>query len=188
MKINANSVRPGNVVEHKSKLWRVVKIQHTMPGKGGAFIQMELKGLQDGIKLNERFRSSEDVEKVRLDENDYQYLFKDEHNITLMDMESYEQIHVSNDLLEDAIVWLQDGMMVKVMSYDGSPVSIELPETVELEITETEGVVKGQTAASSYKPAMLENGVRVMVPPFITTGERIVVRTTDNEYMERAKS
>ncbi len=187
MKINANSARPGHVLDHKNKLWRVVKIAHTQPGKGGAYIQMELKGLQDGIKLNERFRSSEDIEKVRLDEHEYQYLFKDDHNITLMDTTTYEQTEVSCDLLEDAIAYLQDGMIVRVMSYNDSAVSIELPETVELVIVETEAVVKGQTATSSYKPAIMENGVRVMVPPFITTGEKIVVRTADGEYMERVK-
>jgi elongation factor P len=188
MKINANSARPGNVLEHKNKLWRVVKIAHTQPGKGGAYIQMELKGLQDGIKLNERFRSSEDIEKVRLDEHEYQYLFQDDRHVTLMDTTSYEQAEINCDLFEDAIAYLQDGMLVKLMSYNGNPVSVELPETVELCITETEAVVKGQTATSSYKPAKLENGVRVMVPPFINTGERIVVRTSDGEYMERAKN
>ena len=188
MKMNANSARPGNVLEHKNKLWRVVKIAHTQPGKGGAYIQMELKGLKDGIKLNERFRSSEDIEKVRLDEQEYQFLFKDDNNITLMDTSSYEQIEISADILEEAIAYLQDGMLVKVMSYDEDVVSVELPELVELAVAETEGVVKGQTAASSYKPAILENGVRVMVPPFINVGEKLVIRTSDGEYMERVKS
>ncbi len=187
MKINANSARPGNVLEHKGKLWRVVKIAHTQPGKGGAYIQMELKGMLDGIKLNERFRSSEDIEKVRLDEYEYQYLFKDDDKVTLMDTTTYEQTEVACDLLGEAMAYLQDGMLVKVMSYDSSVVSVELPEMVNLEVVETEGVVKGQTAASSYKPAILENGVRVMVPPFVTQGEKIVVRTADGEYMERAK-
>ena len=186
MKINANSVRPGNVLEHKNRLWSVTKIMHTQPGKGGAYIQVEMKSLKEGIKLNERFRSSEDVEKAHLDEKDYQYLFMDEHNITLMDLESYEQIEIARDLVGEPIKFLQDGMTLTVLSHGSDAVSVELPEQVILKIEETEPIVKGQTAASSYKPAILENGVRVMVPPFINVGDKVVVRTADSEYVERA--
>lgn len=188
MKINANSIRAGNVLEYNGKLWVVSKTpEHTMPGKGGAFVQVEMKDVKTGVKLNERFRSSENVERVRLDQNDYQYLFGDDDTVTLMETESYEQIAVNRELLGDAAVFLQDGMIVTVESYEGSPLSVSLPDTVVLTITEADPVVKGQTATSSYKPAILENGVRVMVPPFIESGTRIVVRTEDSTYVERAK-
>ncbi len=188
MKINAVDIRPGNVLEHKGKLWAVAKIQHTQPGKGGAYMQVEMKDIKSGTKLNERFRSSESIEKVRLDSHDYQYLFMDDNNITVMDTNNYEQHIISKSLLGDAIAFVQDGMIITVESYEGEPVLAHLPETVILTVTEAEPVVKGQTAASSYKPAMLENRVRVMVPPFIEVGEKIVVRTVDSTYVERAKS
>lgn len=187
MKVNANSVRPGNVLEHQNKLWRVVKTQHTMPGKGGAFVQMELKELQTGTKLNERFRSAEDLERARLDQKDYQYLFEDGDFLTVMDMETYEQINVEKDLLGEGVVFLQDGMTLVIESHEGNLVGASLPEDVTLEVAETEAVVKGQTAASSNKPAVLENGVRTMVPPFIEIGDRIVIKTADASYVERAK-
>lgn len=187
MGINANTVRPGNVLEHQGKLWRVVKTQHTMPGKGGAFIQMELKEIQSGTKLNERFRSNEDVEKVRLDQKDHQYLYGDGESITLMDNETFEQITLPKELLGEKEAFLQDGMQVMVESYEGKTMGIELPEQVTLEIVESEPVVKGQTAASSNKPAVLENGVRIMVPPFVEAGDKVVVKTVDGSYVERAK-
>ncbi len=186
-KVKANSVRVGNTIEHRDKLWRVVKIQHTMPGKGGAFNQMELKELQTGTKLNDRFRAAEDIEVVRLDQTVYQYLFKDEYNMTLMHPETFEQIEIALDVLGDAVIYLQDGMMIDVETYEEQVIGAVVPEHVTLEIVETEAVVKGQTAASSNKPAILENGVRVMVPPFITVGERVIVRTEDSQYIERAK-
>lgn len=186
-KTNANSIRVGNVIEHQNKLWRVARTMHTMPGKGGAFVQMELKDVRSGTKLNERFRSSEGVEKVRLDQKDYQYLYAEDDNLTFMDPETYEQIILNKELLGDQFAFLQDGMKIILESYEGSPIGVELPEMVTLEVVDTEAVVKGQTAASSYKPAMLNNGIRVMIPPFIGTGERIVVKTTDSTYFERAK-
>ena len=187
MKTNANSVRVGNVVDRDGRLWRVCKTMHTMPGKGGAFVQMELKDLQSGTKRNDRFRSSEDVEIARLDQKDYQYLYSDGDILTLMDPESYEQILVKKELLGEQDVFLQDGMQVTVESHDGKPLSISLPEHVVLEVVETEAVVKGQTAASSNKPAVLENGVRIMVPPFIATGNKVIIKTEDSSYVERAK-
>lgn len=187
MKINANSIRPGNILQHNGKLWRVAKIMHTQPGKGGAFIQVEMKDIKEGTKLNERFRSSEDVERAHLDESEYQYLFSDGENVNLMDTYTFEQISVAKEIVGDPVVFLQDGMMVKVVSHENYIVSVELPEQVILRIEETEAVVKGQTAASSNKPAILENGVRVMVPPFISAGDKVVVNTADRSYVERAK-
>lgn len=186
-KINANDIRTGNILEYENKLYRVAKREHTKPGKGGAFIQVEMKEIKTGIKLNQRFRSNESVEKARLDLKKCQFLFDSGENITLMDLENYEQFEVSRELVGDAAVFLQDNMEVDIETYDGVPVTVELPETVILTITETEAVVKGQTAASSYKPALLENGVRIMVPPFIESGTRVVVRTEDGSYIERAK-
>ena len=187
MKINGNSIRPGNIIEHQGRLWRAVKTQHTQPGKGGAYLQVELKDIRDGTKMNERFRSSETVERVRLDEHEYQFLFSSGDDYTFMDVESFEQLTVNADLIGEPAVFLQEGMMVSVESYEGSPISVSLPETVTMQLIEADQVVKGQTAASSYKPAKLENGVRVLVPPHVENGVRIVVNTADGTYVERAK-
>ena len=187
MKINGNSIRPGNIIEHQGRLWRAVKTQHTQPGKGGAYLQVELKDIRDGTKLNERFRSSETVERVRLDEHPYQFLFSAGDEYTFMDQDTFEQITLNTDLIGEPAVFLQEGMVVTLESYEGSPISVELPETVTMRIVEADAVVKGQTASSSYKPAKLENGVRVMVPPHIESGTRIVVNTADASYVERAK-
>ena len=187
MKINGNAIRPGNVIEHKGRLWRAVKIQHTQPGKGGAYLQVELKDIRDGTKLNERFRASEDVERVRLDQKDYQFLFADGDMLTFMDLETYDQTSLAKDMVGEPVAFLQDGMTVTIESYEGSPISVSLPETVIMAITEADPVVKGQTAASSYKPALLENGVRTMVPPHIESGTRVVINTADASYVERAK-
>jgi elongation factor P len=187
MKINGNSIRPGNIIEHQGRLWRAVKTQHTQPGKGGAYLQVELKDIRDGTKSNERFRSSETVERVRLDEHEYQFLFSSGDEYTFMDVESFEQLTLNGDLIGEPAVFLQEGMMVSVESYEGSPISVSLPETVTMQLIEADPVVKGQTAASSYKPAKLENGVRVLVPPHVENGVRIVVNTADGTYVERAK-
>ena len=187
MKIDGNSIRPGNVVEHKGGLWRAVKIQHTQPGKGGAYLQVELKNLRDGTKLNERFRSSEKVEKVRLEQKDHQFLFEADGMYTFMDQDSYEQIELASEDVGDDAVFLQDGMIVTIEMYEGSALGVSLPEKVTLEVTETEPVVKGQTASSSYKPALLENGLRVGVPPFINAGDKIIVATAEREYAGRAE-
>ncbi len=187
MKIDGNEIRPGMVIEHKGSLWRAVRIQHTQPGKGGAYLQVELKNLLDGTKLNERFRAAEKVERVRLDQRDFQYLYREDDMFSFMDLETYDQIQLSLDQIgEDAARFLQDGMTVKIELHEGRPIGLELPEQVTLAVSETEPVVKGQTAASSYKPAILENGVRVMVPPFINAGDRIVVATADASYVKRA--
>lgn len=186
MKISGNEIRPGNVIQHKGGLWAAVKTQHTQPGKGGAYMQVELKNLIDGTKLNERFRSSETVERVRLDQKDYQFLFESGDNLTFMDMETYEQIEVAKDFVGERAAFLQDGMQVSIESHEGRPLGVHLPQHVTLAITETEPTVKGQTAAASYKPAILENGVRVMVPPFCSIGERVVVDTEEVAYVKRS--
>ncbi|MCI5050190.1 MAG: elongation factor P [Rickettsiales bacterium] len=189
MKIDGVSIKPGNVLEHQGKLWVVTKTGHVKPGKGGAFNQVEMKCITDGTKLNERFRSDEKVEKVRLDLDDYQYLYEEGESFVFMHTESYEQITIEKDLIdEDRAKFLQDSMIVQVESYEGKPLGVQLPPKVELKVEEAEPVVKGQTAASSNKPAILENGVRVMVPPFIEAGEMIVVDTNEISYVERAKS
>ncbi|MAL78066.1 MAG: elongation factor P [Sneathiella sp.] len=186
MKINGNAIRPGNVIEHKGGLWVAVKIQHTQPGKGGAYLQVELKNLRDGTKLNERFRSSESVEKVRLEQKPHQFLFEDGDMLTFMDTASYEQVSIAKDMIGERTAFLKDGMDVEIEFHEDSPLNVILPEQVVLEISETEPTVKGQTAASSYKPAIMENGVRVMVPPFCGVGEKIVVNTETYEYLKRA--
>src|SRR6476646_9985151 len=168
MKINGNEIRPGNVIQHNGKLWVAVKTQHVKPGKGPAYAQVELKNAIDGTKLNERFRSSETVERVRLEQNDYQFLYEQGDMLVFMDMDSYDQIELPKEFLEARAAFLQEGMKVT------------------LEVVEADPVVKGQTAASSYKPAKLENGVRILVPPFVVTGERVVVDTNELTYVRRA--
>ena len=166
MKINGNEIRPGNVIEHKGTLWVAVKTQAVKPGKGPAYAQVELKNAIDGTKLNERFRSSETVERVRLEQKDYQFLFAEGDMLTFMDVNTYDQIQIPTDFLEERAAFLQDGMTVTVESHEGRPIGISLPDQVTLEVVEADPVVKGQTAASSYKPAKLENGVRIQLDAF----------------------
>ena len=186
MKINGNEIRPGNVIQHNGELWVAVKLQHVKPGKGGAFAQVELKNILNGSKLNERFRSADKVERVRLEQRDYQFLYAADDTLSFMDTESYEQIELQADFVGERVAFLQDGMMVVVESFEGKPIGVRLPDQVTLEIAETEPVVKGQTAASSNKPAVLGNGVRVMVPPFVEVGDKIVVDTNEGIYLKRA--
>jgi elongation factor P len=187
MKITGNSIRPGNVLSHKGGLWRAVKTMHTMPGKGGAFMQVELKNLIDGTKLNERFRSSETVEKVALEQREHQYLYGDGDSFTFMDLGSFDQITLHKDDVGDDAAFLQDGMKVIVEMFEGKAIGLSLPESVVLTIAETDAVVKGQTAASSYKPAVLDNGVRTSVPPFIKAGDKVLISTADGSYLKRAE-
>jgi elongation factor P len=187
MKINGNEIRPGNVIEHKGALWVAVKTQHVKPGKGPAYAQVELKNAMDGTKLNERFRSSESVERVRLEQKDYQFLYPEGDMLVFMDMDTYDQINIRREFLEERAAFLQDGMKVRVESHEGTPIGVTLPDQVTLEVVEADPVVKGQTAASSYKPAKLENGVRILVPPFIGAGERVVVDTNELTYVRRAE-
>lgn len=186
MKINGNEIRPGNVIEHQGALWVAVKTQAVKPGKGPAYNQVELKNLVHGGKLNERFRASETVERVRLEQKDYQFLYVQDEMLVFMDNENYEQLEILRDFVGDRAAFLQDGMIVTVESYEGKPLGVSLPDQVTLAVAEADPVVKGQTAASSYKPAVLENGVRVMVPPFITAGERVIVDTNELTYIRRA--
>ena len=186
MKINAVEIRPGNILEYEGGIWRAVKIQHTQPGKGGAYMQVEMKNLIDGRKNNVRFRSAESLEKVRLETTDFQFLFREGDQLTFMDKINYEQITLPTDLLGDAAAFLQDGMDVVMELWEERPISVQLPDTIEALIVEADAVVKGQTASSSYKPAVLDNGVRVMVPPHIGAGTRIVVDVYEQTYVRRA--
>ena len=185
-KINGNEIRPGNVLEHDGGLWAAVKVNHVKPGKGGAFAQVELKNLRDGRKLNERFRSEDKVEQVRLEQKDQQFLYETDGRLVFMDAETFEQIEVDAELLGERRPFLQDGMTATVEYYGDEALSVQLPHKVKCKIVETEPVVKGQTAANSYKPAILDNGVRLMVPPFIGQDEEIWVHTEFMEYSERA--
>ena len=187
MKINGNEIRPGYVLEHRDRLWMVVRAEHVKPGKGPAYQQVELKDLVDGTKLNERFRAAETVERVRLEEKVYQYLYEEGGQLNLMDQETFEQVTIGEGLLGDSLPFLQEGMALTVQTYEGRPLMVRLPETCVLEVVEADPVVKGQTAAASYKPAVLENGVRIMVPPHIEAGTRVVVNIAEASYVERAK-
>ncbi|MFC4725723.1 elongation factor P [Glycocaulis abyssi] len=188
MKINGNEIKPGMVIKHQDTLWTAVKADHVKPGKGGAFAQVELKNILDGRKLNERFRSADKVERVRLDQRDYQYLYAEGEMLVFMNTESYEQISLHIDFVgEERAAYLTDGMMVVVELYEDKPIGVELPQHVELEVIDTEPVVKGQTAANSYKPAILTGNIRSAVPPFVGVGERVVVATEDGSYVRRAE-
>lgn len=188
MKINGNEIKPGNVVEHKGGLWVAVKTNAVKPGKGGAFNQVEMKNLIDGTKLNERFRASETVEKIRLEQKDFQYLYSEGEMLVFMDTTTYEQLELQTEFVGDRAAFLQDGMQVTVEMHEERAIGIRLPEFVTLEIVEADPVVKGQTVSSSYKPAVMDNGMKVMVPPFINAGEKIVVETTEITYVRRAES
>lgn len=185
-KINGNEIRPGNVLEHNDGLWAAVKVDHVKPGKGGAFAQVELRNLRNGSKLNERFRSADKVERVRLEQKDMQFLYEDDGMLIFMDTETYDQVQVSSELLGDRRPFLQDGMTIVVEFYEAEALNATVPQKVTCKIVETEPVVKGQTAANSFKPAILDNGVKVMVPPFVGQDEMIVVNTESMEYSERA--
>ena len=185
-KINGNEIRPGNILEHNDGLWAAVKVDHVKPGKGGAFAQVEMRNLRNGSKLNERFRSADKVEKVRLEQKDQQFLYENDGMLVFMDIETYDQVEVSAEILGERRPFLQDGMTVVVEFYDEEALSASLPQKVTCKIEETEPVVKGQTAANSFKPAILDNGVKVMVPPFVGQDEMIVVNTDTMEYSERA--
>lgn len=187
MKVAAITLRKGNVMEHNGKLMVVTDYEIIQPGKGASVIQVEMRDIRTGNKDNVRFRTQETVERIRLDQSTFQYLFNDGENWTFMNTETYEQVNVAADIIGDPIVFLQDGMEVTIETHEGEPLNVDLPEQVTMEITEAEPVIKGQTATTSYKPAILENGAKVMVPPHIDVGTRIVVRTEDSSYVERSK-
>ena len=187
MKIDGNQLRPGNVIFHQGRLWSIAKTQHTQPGKGGAYMQVELKDLVSGTKKNERFRAAEIVELVYLEEVEYQFLYEDQGTFILMNQDTYDQINVKEQTLSAPASFLREGMIVTVGFYENEPIFVNLPDQVVLKVIEADPVVKGQTAASSYKPAVLENGERVMVPPHIEPGTKVIVDTRDGTYVERYK-
>lgn len=187
MKQLAGSIRIGWVIEYKGKPWTITKASHIKPGKGGAFMQVEMKAVEEGTKTNERFRTEDTVEKMMVEDKDCQFLFEDSNGLTFMESETFEQFTMPSDILGDSRPFLTDGMDVRISHINSRPISVQLPLQVVCTVVETEPVVKGQTAASSYKPAILDNGVRVMVPPFINTGDKIVVGTSEATYVERAK-
>ena len=186
-KVIASSLRKGNVVDLDGKLYVVLTAQNIHPGKGTPVTQLDLRRISDGVKISERYRTTEQVERAFIDEHEFQYLYKDGDGYTFMDIATYEQINVPEEIIGEPAVFLQEGMHVQIRLHEGTPVSLEMPNKVTLEVTETDAVVKGQTAASSYKRAILENGVKTMVPPHIGVGTRIVVNTADSAYIERAK-
>ena len=186
MKMNGNEIRQGNIIKHQDTIWVAVKCNAVKPGKGGAFNQVELKNLLDGRKLNERFRAAETVERVRLEQKTHTYLYEDGNFLVFMNGETYEQINIEKDFVGDKAKFLNDGMAVEVEFYEEKPISLALPEQVILEVQDTEPVVKGQTAANSFKPATMENSVRTNVPPFVGVGEKLVINTEDGSYVKRA--
>jgi len=185
-KINGNEIRPGNILEHNGGLWTAIKVDHVKPGKGGAFAQVEMRNLRNGSKLNERFRSADKVERVRLEQKDQQFLYEIDGMLVFMDSETYEQIELPADILGERRPFLQDGMTIQIEYHESEALSATLPQKVTCTVVETEPVVKGQTAANSFKPAVLDNGLKVMVPPFVGPEEAIIVNTETMEYAERA--
>ena len=187
MKILGNEIKPGMIIEHKNDLWSVLKAQHVKPGKGGAFNQVELKSVKKGTKLNERFRSSDSIERAVLDEKKFNFLYEDENNCHFMDQTNFEQIAINKSLLGEKNKLLKENMEVNVHFYEDQALSVDLPSSVELTITNTDATIKGQTASSSYKPATLENGINIMVPPFINSGDKIILDTSTLEYIKKIK-
>ena len=187
MKILGNEIKPGMIIEHRDDLWSVLKAQHVKPGKGGAFNQVELKSVKKGTKLNERFRSSDSVERAILDDRKFNFLYEDENSCHFMDQTNFEQIQISKSLLGEKSKLLKENMEVDVQFYEETALSVELPTTIELLIETTDAAIKGQTASSSYKPAVLENGINIMVPPFINSGDKIVLDTRTLEYVKKIK-
>ena len=185
MKINAGEIRVGMLLEYKNDLWQVLKTQHVKPGKGGAFAQVEMKSLNKNTKLNERFRSSETVEKASLEETTFNYLYSDEANYFFMDPKTFEQIEIKKETVGDKGKLLTENLQVSVSFYNGNPLSVELPNQVQCKIRTTDAALKGQTVSSSYKPATLDNGLNIQVPPFIESGDEIVVDTRNLEYIKK---
>jgi elongation factor P len=185
MKITAIEIKPGTIIEHEKDLWLCLKAQHVKPGKGGAFNQVELKSITKGTKLNERFRSDETVEKASLDERNYQFLYSDEQNLFFMDTKDYEQITISKDLVGDDEYLMTENLDVVIEFYDEKPLKVTLPKNLEFEVIETDAAVKGQTASSSYKPAVIKNNIKILVPPFINQGDMIIIDSETREYVKK---
>ena len=187
MKILGNEIKPGMIIEHKNDLWSVLKAQHVKPGKGGAFNQVELKSVKRGTKLNERFRSSDTVERAILDERKFSFLYEDESSCHFMDQTNFEQIQINKKLIGEKSKLLKENMEVNLQFHEDEPISVDFPSSVELKIETTDASIKGQTASSSYKPATLENGIKIMVPPFINPDDKIVLDTRTLEYVKKVK-
>ena len=187
MKVIASSVRKGNILEHEGQLYTVLTAESFFPGKGTPTTQVEMRRLSDGVKTVQRYKTTEQVERAYVEDRDHSYLYQDGEQYVFMNPETFDQVSVSAAVVGDYAPYLQEGMVVKLSLFDGNPVSIELPQKMVLEVTETEPTMKGQTASSSYKPAILSNGVRSLVPAHIVPGTRIVVMTADGSYVERAK-
>lgn len=187
MKVIASSLRKGNVVEKDGKLYVVLSAENIHPGKGTPVTQLDMRRISDGVKVSERYRTTEQVERAHVEDSEFQYLYQDADGFHFMNTENYDQLIVPKDLIGDQAAYLQENMMVKLSIHEGTAVAVELPPRVVLEVVETEPTVKGQTASSSFKPAKLSNGVRTMVPPHISAGTRVVVMTADGSYVERAK-
>ena len=185
MKINANEIRVGMLLEYKDDLWQVLKTQHVKPGKGGAFAQVEMKSVNKNTKLNERFRSSETVEKASVEETNFNYLYEDENNYFFMDPKSFEQIEIKKNIIRDKGKLLTENLEVSVSFYNENPISVDLPNQVNCKIESTDVALKGQTVSSSYKPAVLNNGLSIQVPPFIEAGDEVVVDTRNLEYIKK---
>ena len=185
MKINANEIRVGMLLEYKNDLWQVLKTQHVKPGKGGAFAQVEMKSVNRNTKLNERFRSSETIEKASVEETYFNYLYEDENNYFFMDPKSFEQVEIKKNIIGDKGKLLTENLEVSVSFYQDKPISIDLPNQVNCKIESTDAALKGQTVSSSYKPAILDNGLSIQVPPFIEAGDKIVVDTRNLEYVKK---
>ncbi|GFZ81274.1 elongation factor P [Rickettsiales bacterium] len=187
-KVIANDIKAGNIIEHRDSLWSVAKTEHTQPGKGGAYIQIEMKDILVGTKLNKRFRSGDKIERATVEEEEYQYLYSSGKLLVIMDTENYEQIEIQSSLLGEQVVFLKEEMLITIAKYKSKIIYARPPAQVVLAVKETEAVIKGQTASSSFKPAILENDIKIMVPPFIKPGDKIVVSTTDFTYIEKAKT
>ena len=185
MKISGNEIKPGMLLEHKDDLWEVLKTQHVKPGKGGAFNQVEMKSLNKNTKLNERFRSSDTVEKAAIDEINYSYLYQDESNYFFMEQKNFEQLEIKKQILGEKGKFLQENLEVKISFYNENAISVELPKQINCKIESTDATVKGQTISSSYKPAVLENGIKIQVPPFIESGDEIIIDTRNMEYVKK---
>ena len=185
MKINAGEIRVGMLLEYKNDLWQVLKTQHVKPGKGGAFAQVEMKSLEKNTKLNERFRSSETVEKASLEETKFNYIYEDENNYFFMEPKTFEQIEIKKEIVGEQGKLLTENLEVIVSFYNENPISIELPNQVKCKIETTDVTLKGQTASSSYKPAKLDNGLNIQVPPFIEDGNDIIIDTRNLEYVKK---
>ena len=185
MKISASDIRVGMLLEYKNDLWLVLKTQHVKPGKGGAFAQVEMKSIEKNTKLNERFRSSETVEKASLEETKYNYLYQDESNFFFMDPRNFEQIQIKREIIGDRGKLLTENLEVSVSFYNDNPISIELPNQVKCKIETTDAALKGQTVSSSYKPAKLNNGLSIQVPPFIEVGDEVIIDTRNLDYVKK---